>query len=144
MLNLVNTQDAIIAVLRAGLNIPVHEQAIPDALTVKKVNGQVMPYAALQFGDLQECAGGKTFTGARDYDYELPINIQVIAAEPEVARKLASGAVLSTMLGATFPWTGEVRKRIRGQMYPITSSNGATEAYMFPSSWGVVIQMTEV
>lgn len=119
------------------------EQAIPDADTVRKVGGKIEPYAALQFGDPQDRAEGRGFTGVRGNDYELPIYIQVVAAETTRARKLASGQVLDVMLGFSQDWTGEVRKKSGGNMWPLVNSNGATEAYLYPSSWAVTVQLHE-
>lgn len=143
MLNLVNIQDAILTSLENSLATPVFEQAIPDASPVRKVSGEILPYVALQFGDLQDRISGLGFTGVRANDYELPIYIQVVAANPEIARKIASGTVLDAMLGLSLPGTGEVRKRPGGGMWPIVNSNGATEAYLVPSSWAVTVQLQE-
>lgn len=144
MLNLVDIQDAVFEELESEMAIPVFEQAIPDANTVRKVDGKVQPYLAIQFGDLQDRVSGRGFTGVRSNDYELPIYVQVVAADPRIARKIASGPVLDTMLGLSLDWTGEVRKRPGGGMWPIVNSNGATEAYLAPSSWGVTVQLAEV
>lgn len=143
MLNLVEVQDEIINRLAEKLSIPLVEQAIPDADTVRKVGGKIEPYAALQFGDPQDRAEGRGFTGVRGNDYELPIYIQVVAAETTRARKLASGQVLDVMLGFSQDWTGEVRKKSGGNMWPLVNSNGATEAYLYPSSWAVTVQLHE-
>lgn len=143
MLNLVDVQDEVFNRLADKLAIPLVEQAIPDSNTVVKVSGVIEPYAALQFGDLQERAGGKGFTGVRGDDYELPIYIQVVSADTKVARKIASGQVLDALLGFSQDWTGEVRKKSGGNMWPIVNSNGATEAYLFPSSWAVTVQLHE-
>lgn len=144
MLNLSRLQDEILGYFESKVPQPVYEQGIPDADTVKKVGGKVLPYVAIQFGDLQERSSGRGFSGVRHNDYDLPIYIQVVAADPTVARRIASDTVLDAMLGVQMNWTGEVRKRPGGGMWPITNSNGATEAYLVPSSWAVVIQVAEV
>lgn len=141
MLNLVDVQDLILETLADRLTIPLVEQAIPDEDTVRKVAGKIEPYAAIQFGDLQDRVSGRGFSGVRYDDYELPIYVQVVAAEPTRARKLASGQVLDALLGFSQDWTGEVRKRPGGGMWPIVNSNGATEAYLSPSSWAVTVQL---
>lgn len=144
MLNLVEVQDKIFDQLASKLTIPLHEQAIPDAETVRKVGGKIEPYAAIQFGDIQDRVSGRGFTGVRHNDYELPIYVQVVAADPTRARKLASGQVLDALLGFMQSWTGEVRKRPGGGMWPLVNSNGATEAYLVPSSWAITVQLAEV
>ena len=143
MLNLVEIQDFIFDHLKSSIPQPLYEQGIPDADTVVKVKGKVQPYVALQFGDLQERASGRGFSGVRYNDYDLPIYIQVVAADTRVARKIASEGILSALLGLQTAWTGEVRKRPGGGMWPITNSNGATEAYLVPSSWAVEVQITD-
>ena len=143
-LNLVDVQDQIYEALENAIPYPLVEQGVPDEDTVRKVNGKVEPYVALQFGDLQRGRlGGETFAGVRTFDYELPIYIQVVSADMSKARKIRDGAVLDMMLGFSQDWTGEVRKRPGGGMWPITNSNGATEAYLYPSSWAVTVQLHE-
>lgn len=144
MLNLVDIQDAILELFKESIATPVFEQAVPDADTIRKSSGVIVPYIALQFGDLQDRISGRGFTGVRANDYELPIYIQVVAADPRIARKIASDSVLDVMLGMSLPGTGEVRKRPGGGMWPIVNSNGATEAYLVPSSWAVTIQLQEL
>ena len=141
MFNLIEIQDKILDQLADNSPFPVYEQAIPDADTVLKVAGKIEPYIALQFGDLQDRVSGRGFSGVRHNDYELPIYIQVVAADMAKGRKIRDGAVLDMMLGFSQGWTGEVRKRPGGGMWPITNSNGATEAYLYPSSWAVTVQL---
>lgn len=143
-LNLVEIQDEIFEAMDSSIPQPVYEQAIPDAQTVKKVDGKITPYISLQFGDLQFVASGRGFTGVRTDDYDLPIYIQVCASDATIGRKIASGTVLSAMLGLSFDWTGELRKRPGGGMWPIVNSNGATEAYLFPTSWAARVQLADV
>lgn len=142
-LNLVDVQDQIFDSLETTVPYPVVEQGVPDSQTVRKVDGKILPYIALQFGDLQRRQDGQTFTGVRTFDYELPIYIQVCSANARMARQIAGGVVLDAMLGLSFQWTGEVRKRPGGGMFQITQSNGATEAYLFPSSWAVTVQLID-
>lgn len=142
-LNLVEVQDQILEALESAVPYPVVEQGIPDSYTVRKVDGKILPYIALQFGDLQRRQDGQTFIGVRTFDYELPMYVQVCSANARQARQIASGVVLEALLGLRFPWTGEVRKRPGGGMFQITQSNGATEAYLFPSSWAVTIQLID-
>ena len=144
-LNLVDVQDQIYEALENAIPYPLVEQGVPDADTVRKVNGKIEPYIALQFGDLQRGRlGGETFAGVRTFDYELPIYIQVCSANARMARQIAGGVVLDALLGLEFEWTGEVRKRPGGGMFSLTSSNGATECYMMPSSWAVTVQINDV
>lgn len=141
--NLIEIQDAIFEHLNANIPQDLVEQGVPDADTVRKVDGKVLPYVAMRFGDLQRMNGGRTFVGVRTFDYELPIYLEAVAADASVARKIASGPILTTLLGLKLPYTGEVRKRPGGGQFAITNSNGATEAYMFPSSWAVTVQLID-
>ena len=132
-------EEAILAHLRASLPQNVYEQAIPDSKTViRNAAGDVDPYVAIQFGDLQQ-GRAYSFTGPRGDDYILPIYTQAIAGDPRIARRVAN-KIRDVMLGEDFPWTGNIRKRAGGGMFPIVSSNAATEAYVFPASFGLTIQ----
>lgn len=143
-LNLVDVQDEILDYFESKVPYPVVEQGIPDADTVRKVNGKIEPYVAIQFGDLQRRNDGQTFAGVRTFDYDLPIYTQVCSANARQARQIASGVILETLLGLEFEWTGEIRKKPGGGMFPLTNSNGATEAYLFPGSWSIVVQLNDL
>lgn len=143
-LNIVDIQDEIFDFLESAVSpYPLEEQGVPDADTVRKEGGKILPYIALQFGDLQRRANGETFAGVRTFDYELPIYVQVCAANPRDVRRIANGVVLDKLLGFSSQWTGEVRKRPGGAMWPITNSTGATEAYVFPTSYALTVQMND-
>lgn len=142
MLNLTDIQQDIASLLET-LPVVVEEQAIPDIATVKRnAAGAIVPYIAYQFGDLQQ---GYRFNMAsvRGDDYIMPIYTQAVGPTPKIAREGAN-AIIGLLLGATFDWTGNIRKRPGGGMFPIVSTNGATEAYMFPASFGLLIQLAEV
>lgn len=134
-------QDAVLAHLRAEMAQPIIEQAIPGPETVvRDENGQINPYVALQFGDIQPLAGGKSLIGPRGDDYWIGIYCQSIAPRPDVARKM-SNRLVDVFLGETFPWAGNVRKRAGYGMFPISTSTGATEAYEFPSFFQLLVQI---
>lgn len=144
MLNITEVQDTILEHLNTSIAQMVVEQSVPDAQTVLRGSeGQVQVYVALQFGDLQRTYTGQAVAGVRHDDYELPVYIQVVAPVAKVARTLANRNVLDAMLGFSTEGTGEVRKRPGGGMWPILASNGATEAYLFPSSYAVTVQLLE-
>lgn len=142
-LNIIEVQEDILDHFRSNVPWEVVEQAIPDSHTVKRVNGQIPVYIAIQFGDLQRRGGGDTLVGVRTYDYELPVYVQAVAPTPQIARNVAYRNVIDTMLGFKTRYTGEVRKRPGGAMWPITESNGATEAYLFPVSFAVTVQLMD-
>lgn len=140
MPRIAQTQEEILALLDAAFVQPVVEQGIPDIDAVPRnpVTGQVKPYIAVQFGDLQQ---GRAFSmiGARGDDYTLPIYFQCIAPTAKAARDLQN-KLMDVMLGEGFPWSGNVRKRAGGGMFSMTNSSSATEAYTFPCSFGLNVQ----
>lgn len=139
MLSIDEVQDSILdAIKDAFSGIVVEEQAIPDSHTVPRDTSGVKPYIALQFGDLQE-GRTKSMAGPRGDDYYLPVYVQAVASKPRIARKMAN-KVVDTLLGASFEWSGSIRKRPGGGMWPIVTSDGATEAYQFPASFSVLVQ----
>lgn len=141
MSNIPDVQDAIVAHLENSITQMVVEQGIPDPQTVlRDSNGNVQVYVAIQFGDFQRTYTGQAVAGVRHDDYEIPIYIQVIAPAPKIGRKLAGGKIADAMLGFSTGGTGEVRKREGGGMWTLISSNSATPAYMFPSSYAVTVQ----
>ena len=141
MYSLDSIQDAILAYLDGQFVQPVIEQAIPDSQTVlRNRSGNIDPYIAVQFGDPQ-ARGARAMAGPTGDDYSLPIYTQVIAPDPSVARKM-SNKMNRVFLGETFPCAGSVRKRAGGNMFPIVTSTGANEAYQFPASFGLLIQLS--
>lgn len=139
MSNETSIQEDIIAYLESSFAQPLVEQAVPDSKTVlRNKAGDVDPYIAYSFGDLQQ---GQTFAmaGPRWDDYVMPIYTQVIAPDAGIARRL-SNKLGDVLLGEDFPWTGSIRKRAGGGMFPLVASTGATEAYIMPASFGVLVQ----
>lgn len=144
MLNIVEVQDSIIETLRDELNFPVYEQGVEDAMTVKKVAGRVEPYVAIQFGSMTPRARGRTFVGVRTFDYELAMQVQVVAASGELARKIMYGNVYDVMIGLRFRWLSQIEPDRIGGLFPITTSNGATEAYQAASGFRATLQLSDV
>lgn len=144
MLNIVQVQDGILNHLRAQVPQRVVEQAVEDNQTVQKVNGKVVPYVAIQFGSLSPRQRGRTFAGVRTFDHDLSIQVQVIAATQTIARKIMYDNVYNAIVGLSLPWTGEVYPDRIGGVFPIVTSNGATEAYQYASGFRVTLQLNEV
>lgn len=144
MLNIVQVQDGILSHLRSGIPQEVYEQGITDAQTVKKVNGVLVPYVAIQFGSLSPRSRGRGFTGVRTFDHDLSMQVQVVAADPTIARKIMYENVYDAMVGLSLPWTGEVYPDRIGGVFPIVTSNGSTEAYQYASGFVVTLQMIDV
>lgn len=144
MLNIAQIQDAILGHLRDQVPQQVYEQGIPDAQTVRKVNGKIVPYVAIQFGALAPHQRGTTFAGVRTFDHVLSAQVQVVAADPTVARKIMFDKVYDALVGLQIPWTAEVTPDRIGGVFPITTSTGATEAYQYASGFVVTIQLADV
>ena len=136
--NLESIQDAVIAVIESMPQASV-EQAVPDTATVlRNAAGAVEPYIAYQFGDIQE-GETRNFAGPRHDDYQMPLYIMIVAPTPAIARKVYN-RLMDKLLGSTFPYTGNIRKRPGGMTWPILASSGAVEAYIFPASFSLLIQ----
>lgn len=132
-------QEDILAYLDAQFAQKVVEQGVADAVTVlRNTAGDIDPYIAIQFGDLQQ-GRTRSMIGARGDDYIMPIYSQCIAPTPALARGLQN-KLMDVMLGTQFPWAGNVRKRPGGGMFSTTNSSAPTEAYTMPSSFGIVVQ----
>lgn len=134
-----NAQEDVLEYLRGKLVQPVFEISIPDATTVRRVNGEIEPYVAVQFGDLQMGRTTNMATTVGD-DYTLPLYTESVAPTAEVARKLGT-LVTEIMLGYSPPHCGQFRKRMGGMIFPLTASNAAVEAYMMPASFAAPIQV---
>lgn len=142
-LNLSDIKAEIREYIRDQFSQPVVEQSVPDYKSVRREAGAIVPYIAFHFGDLQRMyRGGQGFSGTRYNDHELPIYFQAIASTPEKASAIAD-RVIDVMLGADFEFTGQIRKRPGGGMFPIVESNAATEAYQFPSSFAVTVNLLD-
>lgn len=142
MANLEDTQQEIIDLLESLSGFTWHEQAIPDGQSVKKVNGEITPYFAYQFGDII-AEGATNFGNVLLDDYQQPFYVQAIAGDATTARKMAAHVTQKT-LGARFEHGGVIRKRPGGAPFPITASNGATEAYAHAISFTLLVDLAPI
>lgn len=130
-------EDAIRAAFEPAYTVV--EQAVPNTKTVlRDSKGKVLSYLSFQFGDLSE-GSTHSMVGAEGDDYRIPVYIQAISGDAKKARRIARKAI-RTLLGLSFPWSGEIRKRPGGGMWSVVQSDGATEAYMFPASFSILVQ----
>ena len=133
-------QEGILAFLRTNLVQEVHEVGVPDITTLPRdENNKVIPYYAIQFGDIQQ-GRGRNMAGPRGDDYQLPFYTQAIAANASISRRMANRLNL-LLIGEESEYSGSIRKRPGGGMFSVNNTNGATEAYMSPASFGVLIQL---
>lgn len=120
-----------------------YEEAVPDIDTLKRdTNNELVPYITFQIGDPQPW-GSSSFAGPRGDDYSLPVRWQAVVPEPPMGRAIR-GMGIDKFLGASFPWAGNIRKRVSGGQFPLKSSDGAVEAYLYPASFGIVVQMETI
>jgi hypothetical protein len=136
-----DTQDAILEYLDNEIGVTVAEHAIPSLQSLPRdVTGKIVPYVAVQFGDLIPVPRGEGFAGPLFDDYRLPLYFQAVAHSAEEARRLAN-FVTGIFLGQTFPFGGDVRKRVGGSMFPLENNNGGVEAYIAPLSFSLLVQI---
>lgn len=118
---------------------PVIEQSWPDPEKLPRdERGNIKPYISYQFGDLQAGRLKNMATNVGD-DYELPLYVLATGPTPEIVRRLAN-KVVETLLGYSTEWTGQIRKRPGGNMWPIASSDNTVQAMVYPASFGIPIQ----
>lgn len=142
MFSLEQAQDDLLSFINAEFAEKVVEQSIEDHLLVERdAQGRLKPYIAVDFGDTAE-AGARTFAGPRTYDYSLPIRCRVIADKPSTARRL-SNKLVRVMLGFSTEWSGGVTKSRAAGLFPITTSNAATEAYQMVAGFNLTLQLQE-
>ncbi len=136
-----NVQDALLqAVKHLVPAYSVEEQDIPDIDTLQRDSqGRVKKYVTVQFGTTQATPGprGKSMVGARGDDYIVPLYVQVVGPTPSSARR-AANLIWDGLIGASIAGAGDIRPRLGGAQIPIKNSDGATEAYVSPISFGVV------
>lgn len=142
MYSLEEAQEAILAFIDAEFVEDVYEQSIADRLLLKRdVHGRLMPYIAVDFGDTAE-GTARTFAGPRSYDYTLPIRCRVIADDPKTTRQI-SNKLVRKMLGFSTDWSGGITKSRAAGLFPITTSNIATEAYQMAVGFNLTLQLQE-
>lgn len=142
MYSLEEAQEAILAFIDAEFVQDVYEQSISDLTLVSRdAQGRLKPYIAVDFGDTAE-AGARTFAGPRTYDYALTIRCRAIAPTPKIARQLGNKLVRK-MLGFSTDWSGGITKSRAAGLFPITTSNVATEAYQMAVGFNLTLQLQE-
>lgn len=141
-LNISGVKAAVFAHLDSEIDPPIYRQGVPDANVLRRdASGRVPYYLTVQFGMPQGKARGKTFSGVRHDDYVLPIYVQVVGPDAAIVEEIAFDGVLDAMLGFSTRWTSQMEQRAGGAIYVMTQSNAATEAYVYPLSFGLTFQM---
>ena len=136
-------QDDIMAFLDENLAQHVEYHSFVDyELVARNRRGGIRSFYVVSFGDLQS-KWRFSMAGARGDDYEMPIYIQAVSDDPDVARQLQNH-VTNLLLGKSFRFSGQVRKRPGGNMWPVANSDNATEAYSAAASFGLLVQVVNV
>lgn len=135
-------QDKILQEMDDRFAQKIVEQTIPDSETVLRDDrGNVIPYISIQFGDIRR-GRSKNMATVRGDDYILPLYVQAIAPDPTACRKIYN-KVIREMVGLKLPYAGVITKSSWGAMWTIANSTNATEAYMYPCSFSVLIQLID-
>ena len=143
MFSLEQIQEQVLAYIDALVPQTLSETAMPDEVSIgTTLSGNWNPFYTLQFGDIQPY-GGKSMVGPRGDDYVLPVYIQATAPTAEIARKMGN-RIIDGFLGTGFPYSGSVRKRVGGRVLPLKNSDGATQAFIAPTSFGVTVQLEDI
>lgn len=143
MSSLEYTQEEILDYLRGSFAQEVIEQSIEDAVLVPRNKvGQINPYFAVQFGDVQ-ARGARNMALVKGDDYQIPLYVQCLAPKPDIARKMYSRLV-DRLLGYRPKYGGPIRKIPGGMMWPLAASDSSAEVYVRPASFGVPFQFIDV
>lgn len=134
------SQQNLIDLLKNNFAQKSYEIAVPEPETLKRnAKGEVDPYIAYQFGNLQD-GYSETFAGVVSGDFWLHFNMQVVASDAALARKI-SNKMMRVFLGYSETYGGEVKPRLGGVMQSYGNMDGTIAAYVFPVSFGVKIQL---
>lgn len=141
--SLTQIQNDIMTYLKDSVAQHVEYHSFVDhELVARNKAGGIMAFYSVVFGDLQS-KYRHSMAGARGDDYELPIYIQCVSPDPDVSRELQN-QMINVFLGKQFDFAGQVRKRPGGNMWAITNSDNATEAYSAGCSFGLTVQIASV
>lgn len=137
-------QDEVLDLLRSEFVQPIHEEGIPDGLTVRRdPGGRVEPYISLQFGDVF-AGGARNMASVKGHDYVMPISTQVMAPDPSIGRRL-NNKLFRVLTGHQFENANPVEKRaVGGAIMTINQSDSASEVFMVPSWFRILFQYFDV
>lgn len=146
--DLVTAQNLIRDYIKATLNWPVETGGVPDATTVRQVNGVVDPYVVLRFSDQMPASGDGSFGGAR-YDgyYSYLDAICVCGPDKDIsdgdARALMT-RVNRILLGQKFENTGQLSKAYGGGVFVLPQNNSIPLAYLGICSFRFNVNVEDV
>lgn len=133
-------QEDVLEAIEEAVEQRVVEQAIEDVETVlRTAEGDIDPYYAVHFGDI---APGRTrsMAGAWGDDYRLPFYVLAVAPTGKIVRQM-NNVILAAILGETFDYSGNIRKRPGGVTFVRRNASGSVEAYVGTTSYDLDVQL---
>lgn len=123
------TQDAI-------------EGSVPDAKSLRRINGAVYPYIIYRFPDILPTAD-RGIAGPWADGYLQPVFFLSVGPDISSAQDLYM-KILNTFLGFSPSFSSPMVKRAGGGTYEIGVENGATEAFISASSFSFTTSMRTI
>lgn len=123
-------QDAITAYVKQEFpNYVVYENSVLDDEFILKIGNKVKPYIVLGFGGMYSSFGGASFAGARYDEYTSTVDVTIIAANSEHARR-GMNIVVDKLIG--FKPTGSSPMSLQGgsATFGIPDNNGSPHVYL--------------
>lgn len=141
--SITHTQEELLKYLSDNFAETFVENALPDGVTLQRDKyGYFQPYVSIVFGDLQQI-GSRNMASSLHHDYRLPFFISVVSPDTASGRAIANKLQVK-LLGWGTDWTGQVEKRSGGLIYSLPAQMPSEEAYVFPASFEVTIQVAEI
>lgn len=132
-------QQAITEYLQSVIPFSVSTGAFPTVDSLPFVDGHLVPYVILRFGDLLPRSGDTSFVGPTNDGYYSLFDALVVAETDVTARELSSKITRNT-LGLVVDNAGAVRKGFGGGSFAILDSNKnpvafiATASFQYPTN----------
>jgi hypothetical protein len=144
-LDLFSIQEEIKTYLAGAIPFHVESGGVPDATTVRQVNGTVEPYVVMRFADSMPSARDTSFGGAR-YDglYSYVDCLCVAGGRDDTNARRLGSLVNETLTGFTTDNIDELGKSFGGGTFYIASENSRPIAWVGIASFRFSLNMTDV
>ena len=135
-INLFKVQQDIKAYMVANVPWYVESGNVPDAKTLRTVNGVIDPYVILRFSGMMPTSRGGSFGGAIYDEYYSYVDFLCIGSTDTEARELAS-LCNRLIIGKKLPNAGEIKPNFGGGTFAISLNDQhplafiAVNAYRF-------------
>jgi len=123
-------QNAITAFVKEEFpNYVVYENSVLDDQFILKIGNKVKPYIVLGYGGMYPSFQGGSFAGARYDEYTSTVDVTVVAANSEHARR-GMNIVVDRLIG--FKPTGSSPMSLQGgsASFGIPDNNGSPHIYI--------------